>query len=625
MKNSLKQMLRTPVRTALFFILLTGASFLLTLGTVLFIRNRQTAASYEGQFITIGTVRQKADSFSQALEWDAAQKDYSIIRTAQYDSYLTVEDLMIPGVEYTAGPEQRAYYGSWVPEYVTAYQANQAVSNVITAEFSPLEDCLPRESVQIKITKVLNGDAGMENAVVFFCDHENPEPEMLYRDKTYVARIYYSYYQAHGEAYEKAKAKSPMLDGGLEYVPLSLSSQLYRTNGSRVADEFQDGQMIFEVTEGFYETGAGKRILAVAETDGYILYTQPVTGTNKTCLLPAFYQKESYLVEGRDISEEEYREGSKVCLAPRLFMENNELSLGDTITTRLFYTNTRRNAGSDFTLDGGAASYAVIDEEGNRLEPFEISEYTVVGIYDTRNGVGNYIQRSGEGELIVPMNSIKAGTEQNLVSCGPMTDATTSFQIENGSVEEFQKLWAKYGAEELEITFQDMGYSQLQSGIENMRNLSLILLIAGMVLTVFLLLFFCHLFIAKQGRRIAVERSLGMSPSRCRISLLSGLLLLICLGSLCGGLGGGRISRNLSAAQTGTEYYDGTYSVGNGEGREEADAQVAETERKEVGGVWAPAVCVAWIVGMGTGISLIEINRSLKGEPMELLGRLQRE
>ena len=120
--------------------------------------------------------------------------------------------------------------------------------------------------------------------MVFFCDHENPEPEMLYQDKTYVARISYSVYQAHGETYEEAKAASPMLEGRLEYVPLSLSSQLYESDGSQVADEFQNGRTIFEVTESFYETDTGKRILNMAETMGYVLYTQPVTGTNKTCL-----------------------------------------------------------------------------------------------------------------------------------------------------------------------------------------------------------------------------------------------------------------------------------------------------------------------------------------------------
>lgn len=624
MKNSVKQMLRTPVRTALFFLLLTFGTLLLTLGTVLFIRNQQTAASYDEQFITIGTVRQKADSFSQSLVWDAAGKDYSIRRTAQYDSYLTAEELMIPGAEYVAGPEQRAYYGSWVPEYVTSSQAELSVSNGMAVEFSPLEDCLPDESVQIRITKVLGGSAGMENAVFFFCDHENPEPDMLYKDKTYAAWIGYSYFQAHGKTYEAEKASSPMIEGRLEYVPFSLGSGLYQPDGSRVTDEFQNGQTIFEVTEDFYETDAGKRLLAFTETEGYVLHTQPVTGTNKTCLLPAFYQGESYLLEGRDISEEEYRDGSRVCLAPRSFMENNGLSLGDTVTVRLFYTNTRRNAGSDFMLDGGRAGYTVIDAEGSQLEPFEISEYTVVGIYDTRNGAGNYTRRSGADELIVPMNSIESGVGYNLVGCGPMTDATASFQIKNGTIEEFQKLWAEHGTEDLEITFYDMGYTQLQAGIENMRNLSLFFLTAGIILTVLLLLFFGHLFITKQAARTAIERSLGMSSSQCRRSLLSGILLLICLGSLCGGAGGALLSRNLSAGQSGTGYYDSAYSVGTA-GNEENTLTELQGKDSAAGGKWAAGLCVIFTVVLGAGISLIEMNRSLKREPMEMLEKLQKE
>ena len=225
------------------------------------------------------------------------------------------------------------------------------------------------------------------------------------------------------------------------------------------------------------------------------------------------------------------------------------------------------------------------------------------------------------------MNSIQAGTEHNLVSCGPMTDATTSFQIENGSIEEFQKLWAEFGDDHLEITFYDMGYTQLQAGIENMRNLSLFLLAAGMILTVFLLLFFGHLFITKQAGRTATERSLGMSPSQCRRSLLSGLLLLICLGSLCGGAGGALLSGNLSVSQTEAEYYDSTYSVGK---TEDEEADEPQTEEEESGQsvdaeIWTAAVCVIGIVIVGTSICLLEMNRSLKREPMELLGKKQRE
>lgn len=620
MKNSIKQMLRTPVRTVLFFALLVFAALLMTLGASLWIKNEKTAAEYEEQFITIGTVSQKPKAFEQKMIWDAEKKDYWIWRRAQYDSYLTVEDLEIPEVEYLAGPEQRAYYGSWAPDYVTVADTVPSYNSNPIAEFSPLEDGRPDESMQIRITKVLGEDTTMENSVVFFCEHEDPQPDMLYKDKTYVASIGTSYHYAHGAAYEKAKTASPLLDHSLEYSSLSLASSLYRPDGSRIEDEFEDGQTIFEVTDGFYETAAGKRILDLAEIEGYTAHIQPVTGTNKTCLLMPFYNGESYICEGRDITGEEYEEGSKVCLAPRTFMENNQLSLGDKITTRLFYTNTRRNAGLDFLLDNGAAGYQIIDEKGSRLEPFEISEYTVVGIYDTRMGGGDYTFRSGSDELIVPLKSIESGVEKNLVSCGPMNDGTTSFQIPNGSAGEFQEKWAEYGSPDLEITFHDMGYSQLKAGIENMRNLSLFFLAVGVILIGLLLFFFSHLFITKQAERTAIERSFGMTRSQCRQSLLWGMMLLVLLGSIAGSAGGALVSKNISSENTGKVYYDSTFSVGAP--GTEGEVVISDIGDEMAG--WTAFGCAVIIILAGAGIAVVKMNKSLRKEPMRLLQEMQR-
>ncbi|MDO4305855.1 MAG: hypothetical protein Q4C77_03405 [Eubacteriales bacterium] len=620
MKNSIKQMLRTPVRTILFFVLLTFAALLMTLGASLWIKNEKTAAEYEKQFITIGTVRQKPKSFEQNLVWDAGKKDYQILRRAQYDSYFTVDDLKIPGVEFLAGPEQRAYYGSWIPDYVSKFEAENATGFSCVAEFSPLEDCRPDESVQVKITKVLGKDTTMENSVVFFCEHDNPQPDMLYKDKTYVAYLA-ACGLSHGKTYEKAKEASPMLDISVEYGSASIASELYQPDGSRIEDEFRDGQTIFEVADGFYDTAPGKRLLDLAETIGYSFHTQPVTGTSKTCLLMPFYNGESYISEGRDIDQEEYENGSKVCLVPRNFMENNNLSLGDKIKVQLFYTNTRRNAGADFCLDGSGSSYQIIDEKGNKLEPFETSDYMIVGIYDTRMGSGDYAFRSGADELIVPIRSIESGVTENLVACGPMSDATTSFQIPNGSIEDFQKKWAEHGTSDLEITFHDMGYSRLKAGIDNMRNLSLFFLIVGVILTMLLLFFFSHLFITKQAKRTAIERSFGMTRSQCRWSLLSGILLLVLLGSIAGSVGGAYVSRNISSENTGKVYYDSTFSVGASGTEEDVGISDIGVEMSE----WMAFGCAAIIVLAAAGIAITKINKRLRREPMELLRDMQKE
>ena len=230
MKNSLKQMMRTPVRTGLFLILMMFAAFLMTLGSCIWLKESRTMAQYEERFVTIGTVRQIPDSFEQTLRWNAETKDYDVIKKAQYSTYYTAEDMLFPEAEYIAGPEQRAFYGSYVPEYLMRRKSlnlNEMGRSSLIAEFSPQEDCVPDESIQIKITRVIGGDEQMEGMLEWFCDHMNPEPEMLYKDKTYVAILEHNYY-IHGSAYDEIINEKSMQEVyvGLEYVPSSLESGL---------------------------------------------------------------------------------------------------------------------------------------------------------------------------------------------------------------------------------------------------------------------------------------------------------------------------------------------------------------------------------------------------------------
>ena len=355
MKNSLKQMMRTPVRTVLFLGLMVFAALLMTLGAGIWLKGTQTLAQYEDRFMTIGTVRQIPDSFEQKLTWNAETKDYDVRKSAQYSDYYTPEDLLFPEAEYLVEPEQRAFYISYQPEYVmtnVSVSPNEVLYGIFIAEFSPMEDAVPDQSVPIQITKVIGGDPRLEGMVDYFCDHRNPSPEMLYKDKTYVAMMGFQGVYIHGKVYEEKMQSKNEVHIGLEMMPFSLASDVLLPDGSQPEDAFRDGQQIFEVTDGFYETEAGRRILNLAETNVLYRNCQPVTGTNRTALLMPFYNGRCFLMEGRDISEEEYQAGSKVCLAPKTFMENNGLSLGDTVNVQLLLTDRRVNAGQKFWLDG---------------------------------------------------------------------------------------------------------------------------------------------------------------------------------------------------------------------------------------------------------------------------------
>lgn len=628
MKNSLKQMMRTPVRTVLFVILMLFAALLMTLGSGIWIKGIRTMARYEDSFMTIGTVRQKPDSYEETMEWDAEFQEYNVSKKAHYDSYNTVDDLLFPGAEYIMEPEQRAFYTSYVPQYSMDWRKWTLPTAIdyghYIMEFTPKEDCLPSESYLFQYTKIVGGDGRMVGAVEYVCDHNNPEPEILYHDKTYVARLITGTFM-HGWAYDKVASGNTFYGVSIrrEHKPASLDSNLYFPDGSRPENAIWDGPRIFEVTEGFYETEAGRRILNLAKHESTWQDCQPVTGTNKTSLLMPFYNVQAYICEGRDISEEEYAAGSKVCLAPKDFMEFNGLSLGDRIEVRLLFTDISTNAGSRYPLEDIPWFYmknmGLIDEKGEAFEVFETSEYTVVGIYDIAASDTDRIFSIGEDELIVPMESIEKRNGTNLVGFGPMMDGTTSFQIPNGSIEEYMEGWEKYGTDKLELTFYDMGYSQLKDGIENMKTVSLFLLMAGIVLTGFLLFFFSHLFITKQAQRTAIERSLGMSPGQCRRSILSGFVMLILLGSILGAVAGTVISGRISSVNAGKQYYDTfftpkTVNIGK---------EVVVEEVKDTG---LPGIfCMILIVAAGTGIAWEKMNKSLRREPMQLLAERQEE
>ena len=115
MKNSLKQLLRTPMKTALFFFLMTAATALLTLGARLWLNTQHKIDAAESAFTTIGTVTQKENATQVSPLWNAATKSYTNYASPVYDSLIDESVLDFSGAEYLAGPERRPYYTSVLP------------------------------------------------------------------------------------------------------------------------------------------------------------------------------------------------------------------------------------------------------------------------------------------------------------------------------------------------------------------------------------------------------------------------------------------------------------------------------------------------------------------------------
>lgn len=631
MKNHIRQMLRLPVQSILIVVLVMIVTVMLVVGGNLWVVSERISADYEEDFITIGTVTQKPDVVAKEERWNAEKKDYQFYKRSRYNRYATAEDLKFPEAAYLVEPERRVYWGSYAPEYLHTIEAKSNVtakgSFWTIAEFSPKEDCVPEESVKIQITKVLGNNKAMEGSVEWFCDHLNRYPEELKADKTYVAMMEEAR-MVHGKRCDDESVDN----WRLEFWPDMVTPTLYTPEGKRLEDALEM-QGIYEVTEGFYETEAGQRLIAAADMTEFFYKTQPVVGTNSTDLIMPFYEGSAWVYEGRYPTEEEYAQGSAVCLAARFFAENNGLSVGDRVTTRLYYTNTRNSADRNFLMDGGMSiGFSILGQDGEVLSPFEEKEYTIVGLYDCTPGVVGI----GADELIVPYRSVQNPME-NIVDYGAMADDNTSFRIENGSIAEYLEVVTKNGADNLIFTFYDKGYSELMEGVQNLKNMSAALLFMGLIAAMILTLQISYIYITKQKNRLSIERLLGMTGRRCRNISLAGVLILLLLGTVPGVAVGTVLTDEIGVEDTEQEEKDDT-------GQEAAQQTVAKdmvagrekfsrkysnlgiSEETDIdlsvhgrGDIRVSCLMGVLVIVLGMSISGIKVCSLLKGEPLYML------
>lgn len=634
--KSIKQMLRTPVRLALFLLLLTLASSLLALGAGLYLLSAENTRRLEDVFVTIGTVQQKPAAVHEREIWDAEQKDMVPRGTQpEYGPVVPVDTLYFEGANYIRPPVRRPYYGAYDPDW-TVHRLDWSVSFIAQMredlpilELEPVEDCVPDHPVKMKIKRVLYGTKqeldGWET--IWFCDHYNPAPQPLYAGKTYLMAL----------AYKSGHKDFPRFTA--EYFPNSFGTSLreyrssprdeelyvastqYRPDGERIPDPFPMAAPWDEVTEGFYDTPRGQRWLELAKAMYRSEQTIPVIPAESTELLMSFYNGNSNIIEGRDITEEEYREGRRACLINQQFAVLNGLSAGDRLTLPLYYADYRDSAGRDFSPSDqllGVPDH-LLNAQGKCYEVFEDDEYTIVGIYNEINKVtrSTGYDMPADG-VVIPAASVKNSDENNILDYGPMMGYNTVFQIPNGTIAQFQKAWEKQGVGDLELTFYDRGYTQIKEGLDQIRKIALALFLAGILIAVLILLFFCHLFIGKQKKRTAIERSLGMSRAKCTLSLLSGILILALLGSAAGSAAGYFLT-GTAMRQFGGEAREETFSTAYSSWADSSDSELDVQMDTSPAGPSVYILAGGFLVLLASGIALAGIRSNLKSEPLKLL------
>lgn len=634
--KSIRQMLRTPIRSVLFLLLLILASALLALGTGLYILSVENTKRLDKVFVTIGTVQQKPMALQERKVWDAEKKEtVSQGQEPEYGTVISVGTLNFEGANYIHPPVRRPYYGAYNPDWKVHKQdwsilyVSEMREELPVMELEPIEDCIPDHPVQMKIKKVLYGGKkeldGWET--LWFCDHYNPNPQPLYAGKSYVMAL----------GFKRGHKDFPQLS--VEYFPnsfnynaresrsspreeaLPITSTQYNSNGELIPDSFPMTAPWDEVTEGFYDTPRGQRWLELAKTMYMSEQTIPVVPTDSTEMLMSFYNGNSNIIKGRDITEEEYRQGKRICLISQEFAELNGFSVGDKLKLPLYYADYRDSAGRDFSP--GDKLFGVFDHllnaQGKHYEVFEENEYTIAGIYNEINKVARSTGYDmAANAVVIPASSVQNSDKNNILDYGPMMGYNTVFQIPNGTIEQFKEQWEKQGVETLEINFYDRGYTKIKEGLDQIKEVAFALLISGILTAILIMLFFCQLFIGKQKKRTAIERSLGMSKIKCIHSLLSGIIIIALLGSAAGTMAGYFFTNNAMKQFSGRTQQE-TFSTAYSSWADSSDSEMnTQLDTSSINPL-AYVMTGTFIVMLAAGISLAAIFGNLRSEPLKLL------
>jgi len=404
-------------------------------------------------------------------------------------------------------------------------------------------------------------------------------------------------------------------------------STQYTPDGQLIPDSMPIDSVYYEeVTPGFYDTPRGIRWLELAKAMDMAEHTIPVIPTDSTQLLMSFYNGNSTIIEGRDITPEEYEDGQTVCLISKEFAKMHGYGIGDTVPLPLCYADYWDSASRDFPPDGlqvGNPNH-LLNAQGKCYDIFEKHDYTVVGIYNEINKVSNSrgYDMAGYG-VVIPSLSVKNSDANNILDYGPMKGFNTVFQIPNGTVEKYMKLWEKASASgpaagKLTITIHDKGYTQIKEGLIQIKQVAFALFVAGLLVTVLILLFFCSLFIGKQKKRTAIERSLGMGKRSCTVSLLSGVLAIVVCGSALGSAAGYALS-GLSMKLLSDFSQWGSYSTEFSNWANSVTAGADMQLTADSAGPLVAVLCGLLIVLLALGISLVQIRGNLRSEPLKLL------
>lgn len=611
MKNVFKSIIRTPVKTIVFILLIFFCTMFITVSLNLYIGTKESIKQVKSSFKTIGTIEQTKDSVVTKKYWMPITKEYITTSNNTYKDIVPLS--VLDSLPYKTKPTQMPFFYSYNPEI--SKKTTDIGTAMSIVEFIPTKDFTASNSEVVKIDKWVYTGMTEEIRPEFVNMHDSREPNknntptIFKKGNKYIAIIqnigitskindYYDFY----------------IDRNISTLddPCVLTStHTYLASG------------VAELTPNFYDTEHGKLFLQMGELLSLGTNFLPAIPTNDIDLLMPFHNNQTYIMDGKEFTQEDYDTGEKVCIIPDNIAEALDLSVGDTVDLNLFGVNYFASTISAL----GKKWFTPISEltKNKTIPPFFYkSTYTIIGTYFSDKSNPNTKTTGyeiGYNGIIIPYKSV-SNIENAFVACtGPMQGHNTAFVIENGTNEDFMKAFNKLckdkNIDNIDINIYDNGYTKIIAGLESISNTSVILLVVGVLSFLGVLILLVFMQVSKDQRSISISRSLGVSKFKCAIQMMTSVGIIVVAGILLGVTAGYFASFSVFSAMSSLDnslLIDTMYSIT--QMNTNTNSQVTDFF---VNNMYVPfivfiaAVCICFI------ISSLFIHSTLLKEPIKLL------
>lgn len=294
-------------------------------------------------------------------------------------------------------------------------------------------------------------------------------------------------------------------------------------------------------TEDFLKSADGTLWRTTLEEMEISHHGFPVLAVDKLGYQVTFAREQARIVDGRDFTESERSDGSRVCIISETVATANGLKVGDTINLQTYgydlNINVQQRELRQSTSFPSAAVYS-------RAIGFtsDMESYTIVGLYRQNNAWQNQGDPYGitPNTIFVPKASI---TGEALVG---KSGIFYTMVLQNGMLDAFKQYQEEAGYPDLFICM-DQGYGEIVAGLDAYEGVSSNALKIGIAGCTVILILFLLLFPAQHGKTLATMSSLGAPRGKRIIHIVISTVCLLIPGAATGGLAGSLLWERVAA------------------------------------------------------------------------------